>query len=233
MTTTIQGLVELPELRDHIQVFQDRTEAGQVLSKMLNEFKDSESIILAIPSGGIPIGTIMAQNLHLILDVAISSKITLPWNPEAGYGAVAFDGTLALNQDLITRLGLGEETVNQGIADTQEKVKRRLYKFRGDDKKLDIQDKTVILADDGIASGYTLLAALKALKNQGVRERIVASPTAHLEALYMLENNFDRIYCPNVRSGWSFAVAEAYHYWDDVGEDESVQMMNDYSLHRI
>ncbi len=229
MNTSIPGLVELPELRDRIRVFQDREEAGQVLVRMLTDFADSDALVLAIPSGGVPVGLVLAQELHLELDVAVTSKVTIPWNPEAGYGAVAFDGTVVLNQDLITRLGLSAATINQGLVQTQEKVNRRIQKFRENDGELDIQDKTVILTDDGIASGYTLLAALRALKNQKVEERIVATPTAHLEALAMLKDDFDAIYCPNVRSGWSFAVAEAYHYWYDVEEDEAVQLLESYT----
>jgi predicted phosphoribosyltransferase len=194
---------------------------------MLNEFKDSDCLVLTIPAGGVPVGVVLARNLHLKLDVAVTSKITIPWNPEAGYGAVAFDGTVVLNQELIERLGLGEATINQGLAQTYKKVERRVQKFR-ENKKLDIRDKTVILTDDGIASGYTLLAALRALENQKVKERIVATPTAHLEALEMLKDDFDAIYCPNVRSGWSFAVAEAYHYWYDVEEDEAVAQLKSY-----
>ncbi len=228
MSTSIPGLVELPELRNRIGVFRDREESGQVLAKMLTDFADSDTLVLAIPSGGVPVGVVLAQELHLELDVAVTSKVTIPWNPEAGYGAVAFDGTVVLNQDLITRLGLSESTINQGLTQTQEKVKRRIKKF-SPNNELDIQDKTVILTDDGIASGYTLLAALRALENHKVKERIVATPTAHLEALEMLKDDFDAIYCPNVRSGWSFAVAEAYQYWYDVGEDEAVQLLESYT----
>ncbi|MEN6329123.1 MAG: phosphoribosyltransferase family protein [Methanobacteriaceae archaeon] len=229
MNRSIPGLVDLSELRDRIRVFRDREEAGQVLSGMLTEFRDSDSLILAIPSGGVPVGIVLAQKLHLKLDVAVTSKITIPWNPEAGYGAVAFDGTVVLNQGLIKQLGLGEETVNQGLNQTREKVKRRIQKFRDNNGELDIRDKTVILTDDGVASGYTLLAALRALKNQEVKDRIVATPTAHREALAMLKDDFDAVYCPNLRSGWGFAVAEAYHYWYDVDEDEAVEMLESYS----
>lgn len=228
MSTSIPGLLEMPELRDRIRVFQDREEAGRVLSEMLSEFRNSDSVVLAIPSGGVPVGIVLARNLHLKLDVAVTSKVTIPWNPEAGYGAVAFDGTVALNQELIERLGLGEDTINQGLAATQQKVERRVQKFQGLTGELDIRDKRVILTDDGIASGYTLLAALRALKNQKVKERIVATPTAHLDALEMLQGDFNAIYCPNVRSGWSFAVAEAYHYWYDVEEDEAVQQLRSF-----
>ena len=229
MSSTIPGLVELPELRDRIGVFRDREEAGHVLAKMLTDFADSDALVLAIPSGGVPVGVVLACDLHLKLDVAVTSKVTIPWNPEAGYGAVAFDGTVVLNQDLITRLGLREATINEGLAQTQEKVRRRIKKFRPNDE-LDVRDRTVIIADDGIASGYTLLAALRALENQEVKERIVATPTAHLEALERLKDDFDTIYCPNVRSGWGFAVAEAYHYWVDVEEDDAVQQLESYRL---
>lgn len=227
MITSIPGLVELPEFRDRVRVFQDREEAGKVLSKMLREFRNTDTLVLAIPSGGVPVGVILARILHLNLDVAVSSKVTLPWNPEAGYGAVAFDGTVVLNHDLIERLGLDEATTKQGLNLTRDKVKRRVQKFR-ENNKLDIRDRRVILTDDGLASGYTLLAALQALENQKVKERIVATPTAHLDALEMLKSHFDTVFCPNVRSGWSFAVAEAYHYWSDVEEDEAVALLKKF-----
>jgi putative phosphoribosyl transferase len=97
---------------------------------MLEAFKETSAMVLAIPAGGVPVGAEISRQLELPLDVAVVSKITLPWNTEAGYGAVAFDGTTRLNHDLVAGLGLGKDVVEKGIADTRAKVRRRVTLFR-------------------------------------------------------------------------------------------------------
>jgi hypothetical protein len=127
MTTHI---IDLPEMREHTHVFQDRTHAGQVLARMIAADDKEAGIILAIPAGGVPVGVVMAEKLGLDVDVAVVSKITLPWNTEAGYGAVAFDGTVRLNKDLVRRVNLTDDVVNKGIEKTTAKVARRVKKLR-------------------------------------------------------------------------------------------------------
>ena len=94
----LNNVVEIPEFRDVTGIFKDRKHAGNVLADMMIDYKDTESIIFGIPAGGVPVAASIASKLNLNLDVAVVSKITLPWNTEAGYGAVAFDGTVELNQ---------------------------------------------------------------------------------------------------------------------------------------
>ncbi len=109
LSTTKDPVIELPELRDKILVFRDRTQAGQVLAKMLQAFRQTDTLVMAIPSGGLPVAVVIAKELDLPLDVAVVSKITLPWDTEAGYGAVAFDGTMGFNEDLLSHLRLTEK----------------------------------------------------------------------------------------------------------------------------
>jgi putative phosphoribosyl transferase len=229
MTEKTKGLLhDLPKLRNRVHVFRDRQEAGEVLASMLERYRDSDALVLAVPAGGVAVGGVIAQGLNLAFDVAIVSKITLPWNTETGYGAVAFDGTVLLNHEFLSRLRLSHQDIEEGIARTKEKVSRRMDKFRGDRPFPDLR-RPVILVDDGIASGFTLLTAVEALKKAGCREIILAVPTAHEESLTRILEQVDMIYCPNMRSGWSFAVADAYEHWRDLEEQEVIQFLEGFN----
>jgi len=120
MPQKIENLVEIPELRNMIRIFRDRKHAGTVLSEMMVDYKDTESIVFGIPAGGVPVAASMALNLNLDLDVAVVSKITLPWNTEAGYGAVAYDGTVKLNTDILSQIGLTDDEIKKGIEKAKE-----------------------------------------------------------------------------------------------------------------
>ena len=154
------NIIDLPELREQTHVFQNRTHAGQVLARMIEAGDKPEGIILAIPAGGVPVGVTMAEKLELDFDVAVVSKITLPWNTEAGYGAVAFDGTVKLNQDLMGRVNLTKEDIEKGIEKTTAKVVRRVTTLRGTTPFPDLGNRSVILVDDGLASGFTMETAV-------------------------------------------------------------------------
>ena len=121
METGKHAIVELQELRNRVKVFRDREHAGEVLAGMLAEYRGTDTWVLGILAGGVPVAAVVSRALDLPLDVAVVSKITLPWNPEMGYGAVAFDGTVQLNEALIKALGLGHRDVETGIARTREK----------------------------------------------------------------------------------------------------------------
>ena len=220
-----QKLRDLPELRDRKGVFRDRADAGRLLAALLEEYRGSTALVLAVPAGGVPVALPLAAALGLPLEVAVVSKITLPWNTEAGYGAVAFDGTVRLNQALIARVGLSPEEVEEGIAVTRRKVERRVAAFREGRQPPALEGRTAILVDDGLASGFTMAVALEAVRGSGAREVAVAVPTGHLEALQRLAPAADRLFCANVRRGASFAVAEAYLAWTDVAEDEALRLL--------
>jgi predicted phosphoribosyltransferase len=218
------NIIERPELRDRLRVFRDRPHAGEVLAEMLDAYRQSDAIVLAIPAGGVPVAAVIAERLQIPLDVAVVSKITLPWNTEAGYGAVAFDGTMRLNEDLLPRLGLTEEQIQQGIDETTQKVLRRVRRFRGDQPFPDLTKRQAILVDDGLASGFTLLVAVEAPRKAGARNICVAVPTGHGSSLQRVIPEVEALYCANIRTGFSFAVADAYAAWTDVTEEEAIAL---------
>ena len=216
---------DLPELRDQVGVFRNRNHAGEILAGMLEVYSDSDALVMAIPAGGVPVGKVLAEELSLPFDLAVVSKITLPWNTEAGYGAVAFDGSVRLNRDLVARIGLTEKQIEEGIEKTSKKVAHRMSTLRGERVFPNLSAQQVILVDDGLASGFTMRAAVEALKKIGATSIIVAIPTGPLSSVEKMTSEVDTLYCANVRRGWSFAVADAYERWSDVEEKELVSLL--------
>ena len=221
----MNNIIDLPKLRGREHVFRDRSHAGEILADMLKPHCDPKSIVMAIPAGGIPVGSVVADKLKLSLDVAVVSKITLPWNTEAGYGAVAFDGTVRLNQALLQRLGLNKEEIQKGINRTTNKVSSRVVGLRGSCPFPDLKGRGVILVDDGVASGFTMKVAIEALQRVGAERVTVAVPTAHTESAQSVLKTADDVFCPNLRRGWQFAVASAYEKWSDVTEQEVIHIL--------
>jgi len=214
-------IIQREDLRDRAHVFRDRAHAGAVLAEMLAPSFDRRphAMVLAIPAGGVPVAAPIAQRLALPLDLAVVSKMTLAWNTEAGYGAVAFDGSAYLNDALVREIGLSEAQVEAGVARTREKVARRNAALREDRTYAAVNGSDVVLVDDGLASGFTLRAAVAALRATGAATISVAVPTAHESSARAIVAAVEAFYCPNVRAGHRYAVADAYEEWSDVDEE--------------
>ncbi len=216
---------DIEELREQQRVFFDRRHAAEKLAGLMGAERGTGAIVLGVAAGGVPVAAVLAERLGLSLDVVVVSKTTLPWNAEAGFGAVAFDGTVRLNEGMIDRLGLTPEQVDEAVAHTRQVVARRADLFRRARAPLRLDGRHAVLVDDGIASGFTMRVAVEAVRNVGCDDVIIATPTAHLAALQKLAEETKRIYCANVRSGHPFAVADAYQHWRDVSEDEAAAII--------
>lgn len=223
---TLDGIVDLADLRERRGVFADRRDAGAQLGRLLEGALGPDAVIAAVPAGGVPVAVAAAEQLEVALDVVVVSKVTLPWNTESGYGAVAFDGTVRLNEQLLRQLNLDQDEVQRGIASTRAKVERRVARFRSVIPPIVLSGKQVVLVDDGVASGFTLQVAAEAVRRAGPSQVAIAVPTGHLESLVRMRGEVDAMYCANVRSGWSFAVASAYRRWRDVDEEEVLQVLS-------
>jgi putative phosphoribosyl transferase len=231
MSAIAGRVIELPALRNRSRVFRDRQHAGEILADMLSDYRASDALVLGIPAGGVPVAAAIARALAVPLDMAVVSKLTLPWNTEVGYGALAFDGTLRLNAALVASAGLSETDIETGKARAQEKVARRVRLLRGDRPFPNLSKRSVILVDDGLASGFTLMVAIEALRHQRAGKIVVAVPTAHTESAAHIAPLVDALYCPNLREGVSFAVADAYQQWTDVSEELLVTLLMDTARH--
>ncbi len=223
-----QNIHDLNKFLNRGGVFCDRAEAGECLAGMLNSYAESYGVVLAIPAGGVPVAAVVAERLKLPIDVAVVSKITPPQNTEVGYGAVAFDGTVRLNRNIMPVYGLTAQQIQAGIAATKEKVQRRVARFRRGRTMEYLANRTIILIDDGLASGFTMSLAVEAVSKIGVRQIVIAVPTAHdrtLEEIEKLPRAPEAIYCPNIRTDPCFAVAEAYRNWSDISEDQAAEVL--------
>ena len=218
-------LIEEVAFRNKVYVFKDRFHAGKLLAEKLRGYEGSDAYVLAIPAGGVPVGYVISKSLRLPLDVIVVRKIHIPWNQEAGFGAVTFDGIVVFNTPLLRVLGLSEEEVDRCVKVEMEIIERRLRLIRGDKPFPDIANRTVILVDDGIASGYTMLSAVKSVKKRGPRKVVIAVPTGSESAIRLLEPWVNEIVCLNVRTEPIFAVADAYEFWHDLTEEDVVKIL--------
>jgi predicted phosphoribosyltransferase len=205
--------------------FRDRAHAGRALAKLLEEFRGSAALVLAIPAGGVPVAAALASELGLPLDVAPVSKVLYPWTTESGFGAVAFDGSVWLDEGRISGHHVSAAQAERAVRDARAKVERRLTRLRSGRAPLALEGRAVIAVDDGIAGGATMRAGIAALRRAGAATVVVAVPTAHQNSLEAISRLADAAYCVNVRGGVSFAVADAYAEWRDLGDDEIAALL--------
>lgn len=203
-------------------IFDNRHDAGKKLAEKLAAYKDKPVVVLAIPNGGVPIGLEVAKALTAEFDVVISRKIPMPLSPEAGFGAIADDGTMILNEDIVKRIGLTMPQIDYEANKVREVIKKRTLLYRGNRPLTRVIGKTVMVIDDGLASGVTMKAAVTSIRHRRPREIIVAVPTASTTALASIAGTPDKII--TITTGEPpFAVADYYRHWYDVSDGEVVK----------
>jgi predicted phosphoribosyltransferase len=214
-------IIDNPRFRDKRFVFTDRHDAGRILADLiLSRPLPQEPLVMPIPAGGVPVGIEIARALRVPLKLAIVRKLQIPGNPEAGFGAVTWDGQVLINDRLLAALGLTAAEVDAAIAATRHNVSERIARYSSGRVFPDLTDTCVIIADDGLASGYTMLAAISGIRPHRPKKVVVAVPTASAATAERVAREVDEIICPNIRSGSRFAVAEAYRHWYDLDDRE-------------
>lgn len=219
-------IIEDEELRDRVYVFRDRQDAGRCLARFLQErLQFTTPVVCAIPAGGVPVGLEVAREFQAPLVPAVVRKLRIPWNPEAGFGAVTWDGRVLYNEKLMRSLRLTEKEIEAALEISRENVRERLHKFTRDAPLPSLKDREVILTDDGLASGYTMKAAVEAVREQLPSSVVVAVPTGSLSTAQWLVPFTDSLICLNIRTSYSFAVADAYKRWHDLHDEEVVTLL--------
>ncbi len=195
------------------------------LAQSLESFRGKDAIILAIPSGGVPIGLAIASHLNLPFDLLIIRKILIPGNTEAGFGAISLEGDVILNNSMVIMLGLTEQKIEELAKPVKAELAVRNRIFRNDRPWPELKGKAVILADDGLASGYTMMTAARMVRRREPEKIVVAVPTASLHTIRLVAEEVDMIVCPNIRTGSYFAVADAYRNWYDLSREDVVDLL--------
>jgi predicted phosphoribosyltransferase len=215
-------LITEDAFRDKVYVFEDRADAGRQLAHKLRGYKNTSAMVLAIPSGGVPIASEIAKSLNLQLDLILVRKVQIPWNTEAGFGAVNPDGEVIFNDALLMSLNLNKDEINAQVQKTRDTLGKRDRVFRKNRPFPTIKDKEVIIVDDGLASGYTMLSALMFIRRREPQKITIAVPTGSLRTVDRILKDVDQLVCLNIRTGFPFSVADAYKNWYDL-TDEDVQ----------
>jgi predicted phosphoribosyltransferase len=184
-----------------------------------------DGVILAIPNGGVPVACVLAEELGLDLRLILVRKLQIPYRPEAGFGAVAFDGSILLNHGLIGALGLTEPDISKQKEKALSSLASRRRKFGPWAELPSLRGRSVILVDDGLASGFTMEAAVKSVRVQGGQRVVVAVPTASMTAYRRLETQVERVLCPDLSRLRIFAVANAYENWYDLDDAEVIHLL--------
>ncbi|MGA9097932.1 MAG: phosphoribosyltransferase family protein, partial [Methanotrichaceae archaeon] len=165
----------------------------------------------------------------LPFDLLIIRKIPIPGDTEAGFGAVSLEGDMLLNDSMVKMLRLSDKEIMELAKPVKAELEARNNIFRRGRPMPDLEGKTVILADDGLASGYTMMAAARLVRRRKPAMIVVAVPTASLNTIEVLSDYVDMVVCLNIRSGYSFAVADAYRNWYDLSREEVVSMLRKHN----
>ena len=206
-------------------LFRDRRHAGRVLAKHLREYADRDDVIvLALPRGGVPVAYEVAIALHLPLDVFVVRKLGVPGYPELAMGAIASGGVQVLNDDVVSQLPDAEQWVAHVANEERKELERRELFYRDARPRPDLRGKKVILIDDGLATGATMRAAARALKQQGVARLVVAVPVASPETFDEFCGEVDHIVC--AFTPVSFAgVGQFYEDFSQTSDDEVRELL--------
>jgi predicted phosphoribosyltransferase len=217
-----------PSLANRRGVFLDRDEAGRACAALLESHPDlvGGALCGAIPSGGVAVAAPIARQFGIRVLPLVARKVQVPGNTEFGMGAVAWDGRVILDQQLVGALGIGSGAVEAQIKQARASVAERLARFLRGRPMPDLRGRRVLVVDDGLAGGSTASVVLSALRAAGAGPLLTVVPTGHDRTVAMIAEASDAVVCPNVRGRDRFAVAEAYRAWRDLTEDEVAALLD-------
>jgi putative phosphoribosyl transferase len=200
-------------------LFRDRREAGQRLAAQLGEFADRDALILALPRGGVPVGFEVAQSLDAPLDVFVVRKLGVPGQEQLAMGAIASGGVRVVNPDVIRNFGISPQEIDEVAAREAQELQRREKEYRGERRRAEVEGRTVILVDDGLATGATMRAAVVALRQERPRQIVAAMPVAPASACAEIARETDRVVCLHTPQKF-VCVGQWYEDFSETSDEE-------------
>jgi predicted phosphoribosyltransferase len=217
-------MADLPFVTMRGALYRDRTDAGQALARHLAAHRGTHPVVLGIPRGGVPVAAAVADALEGELDVVVARKVGAPVQPELALGAVTADGSSVFNEDIVSALGVDAETLARLTAVQRAEANRREERFRSGRSPLALAGRTVILVDDGLATGATMRAAVRATRAAKPGRLIVAVPVGAADACDMLAGEADEVVCP-ARPEPFGAVGAYYERFGQVEDDAVTRLL--------
>lgn len=207
-------------------IFNNRIDAGQkLLEELLNYSDDPDAIVVGLPRGGVPVAAVIANGLHLPLDIVCPRKIGAPFNPEFAIGAITETGEGIFNDVYIRRLDVSQSEIDEVVAREKVEAKNRLHKYRDGLPPRDFKGKTIIIADDGLATGSTMKAAIKSIRGMGADKIVVAIPVSPPDTLDVIRGIVDEVVCLQAPLYFQ-AVGEFYRDFSPTHDAEVIELMH-------
>lgn len=207
-----------------LKVFADRADGGRRLALELERYRDDRAFVLAIPRGGIEVAAEVARALDADLDVTVAKKIPAPGHDELAIGAVTAGGALYLNTDLITALGVTNPALLRAVRSAHTEAIERDRRLRGGAAPPALAGRTVIVIDDGLATGATMTAALRAAKSGGAARVVAAAPVGAPDTCRALRGEADDVVCPE-QPELFFAVGAHYATFEQLSDDDAIGLL--------
>lgn len=205
-------------------IFRDRTDAGRRLATALERYGPEHPLIEALPRGGVPVGFEVAAGLHASLDVLVVRKLGCPGQRELGVGAVGEGGVRLINQGLVDQVGISDAELDRIAQREAQVLERSLRRFRGDRIRLPVRGRTVIVVDDGLATGYTARAAVEVLRQLGASRVVLAVPVAPPDAAAEMSGVADDFVCLSFPAAFG-SIGAFYDDFTQVSDDEVTRLL--------
>jgi putative phosphoribosyl transferase len=213
-------------------IFENRYDAGRQLAEKLAEYTSQSVIVLGIPNGGVAVALSVALALGADLDLVVSRKIPLPLSPEGGFGSVTDDGTTILNEEVVNKAGLSQQQITYQVSQVRASIRERsllYYRYR---PPVAVSGRTVIIVDDGLASGYTMRAAVESLRHRNPEKIVVAVPVGLESVVKELEKVADKVVTCAVGSMLRFYLSDFYRYWHEISDSEVLHCLKEWRMRR-
>lgn len=205
-------------------IFRDRIDAGRQLAQMLKKYTDTDTLIMAIPRGGVVVGYQISSELHIPMEIIVPRKIGAPMQPEFAIGAVAGSDVVIINEQAVLALSIPQSYIIEEAKRQRQEIIRREQAYNTGRKRISPESKTVILVDDGIATGYTMIASARVIRKMNPARLIIAVPVAPPDSIQMLSREADEVIVVDTPEPFH-AVGAWYEVFNQTTDEEVIRLM--------